>query len=57
MQMSLYKYETTLAELDVILRNEARDQVIYDLKKLVENQLKQIINLQKDSEMGKGGYL
>ena len=57
MQRSLYKYETTLAELDVILRNEARDQVIYDLKKLVENQLKQIINLQKDSEMGKGGYL
>ena len=40
MQRSLYKYETTLAELDVILRNEARDQVIYDLKKLVESQLK-----------------
>lgn len=50
MQRSLYKYETTLAELDVILRNEARDQVIYDLKKLVENQLKQIVNLQKDAE-------
>jgi len=56
MQRSLYKYETTLAELDVILRNEARDQVIYDLKKLVENQLKQIITLQKDGEMGKNGY-
>jgi hypothetical protein len=25
MQRSLYKYETTLAELDIILRNEARD--------------------------------
>jgi hypothetical protein len=45
MQRSLYKYETTLAELDIILRNEARDQVIYDLKKLVETQLKQIIVL------------
>ena len=50
MQRSLYKYETTLAELDIILRNEARDQVIYDLKKLVESQLKQIVNLQKDAE-------
>ena len=40
MQRSLYKYETTLAELDIILRNEARDQVIYELKKLVETQLK-----------------
>lgn len=50
MQRSLYKYETTLAELDIILRNEARDQVIYDLKKLVESQLKQIVNLQKDVE-------
>lgn len=49
MQRSLYKYETTLAELDIILRNEARDQVIYDLKKLVENQLKQIVGLQKEA--------
>lgn len=51
MQRSLYKYETTLAELDIILRNEARDQVIYDLKKLVENQLKQIVSLQKDAHI------
>jgi hypothetical protein len=50
MQRSLYKYETTLAELDIILRNEARDQVIYELKKLVESQLKQIVTLQKDLE-------
>ena len=40
MQRSLYKYETTLAELDVILRNEQRDSQVYELKKLVENQLK-----------------
>ena len=26
MQRSLYKYETTLAELDVVLRSEQRDQ-------------------------------
>ena len=50
MQRSLYKYETTLAELDIILRNEARDQVVYELKKLVESQLKQIVALQKDAE-------
>lgn len=45
MQRSLYKYETTLAELDVILRNEQRDSQVYELKKLVENQLKQIVSL------------
>jgi hypothetical protein len=54
MQRSLYKYETTLAELDIILRNEARDQVIYELKKLVETQLKQIVILQKDAESARG---
>lgn len=40
MQRQLYKYETTLAELDVILRSEKRDQSIFELKKLVEQQLK-----------------
>lgn len=40
MQRQLYKYETTLAELDVILRSDKRDQSIFELKKLVENQLK-----------------
>ena len=40
MQRQLYKYETTLAELDVILRNDKKDQSIFELKKLVENQLK-----------------
>lgn len=47
MQRSLYKYETTLAELDVILRNEQRDAQVFELKKLVENQLKQIVSMQK----------
>ena len=55
MQRSLYKYETTLAELDVILRGEQRDQAIFELKKLVENQLKQIVSLQKESsDPGRG---
>ena len=54
MQRSLYKYETTLAELDVILRGEQRDQAILELKKLVENQLKQIVSLQKESDPSRG---
>jgi len=40
MQRQLYKYETTLAELDVILRGDKRDKSIHELKKLVEGQLK-----------------
>ena len=40
MQRQLYKYETTLAELDVILRSDKRDKSIFELKKLVETQLK-----------------
>ena len=51
MQRQLHKYETTLAELDIILRGEQRDKVVVELKKLVESQLKQIINLQRDCEI------
>lgn len=40
MQRQLHKYETTLAELDIILRGEQRDKVVVELKKLVESQLK-----------------
>ena len=40
MQRQLYKYETTLAELDVILRSEKRDQQVFELKKMIEGQLK-----------------
>ena len=43
MQRSLYKYETTLAELDVILRGEQRDQAIFELKKLVENRQTKVL--------------
>ena len=37
MQRQLYKYETTLAEFDVILRSDKRDQQVFELKKLVES--------------------
>ena len=53
MQRQLYKYETTLAELDVILRSEKRDQANFELKKLVESQLKQIVALQKEVELAR----
>ena len=53
MQRQLYKYETTLAELDVILRSEKRDQANFELKKLVEQQLKQIVALQKEVELAR----
>jgi len=36
MQRQLYKYDTTLAELDMILRGDKKDQSIFELKKLVE---------------------
>ena len=56
MQRQLYKYETTLAELDMVLRSDARgDSQIYELKKLVESQLKQIIVLQKEVELARNG--
>ena len=55
MQRQLYKYETTLAELDVILRSDKRDKSIFELKKLVESQLKQIIVLQKEVELARQG--
>lgn len=55
MQRQLYKYETTLAELDVILRSEKRDQQVFELKKIIESQLKQIVVLQKEVEMARQG--
>lgn len=39
----------------MILRGDKRDQSIFELKKLVENQLKQIICLQKDVELARQG--
>ena len=45
LQRQLYKYETTLSELDIILQGGKHDQTIFELKKMVEGQLKQIVVL------------
>lgn len=47
MQRRLYTYEVTLAELDKSIKSEKRSKTIYELKKLVETQLKQILELQE----------
>ena len=52
MQRQQYKYETTLAELDGSLRgNNSDKQTVLELKKLVEQQLKQILSLQKEVDV------
>lgn len=51
MQKTLYKYETTLSEMDIIFRSDDNSGIIFDLKKLAETQLKEIISLQKELEL------
>jgi len=42
LQREIYKHENTMAEMDQIFRvGRKRDDVIYDLKKMVENMQKQ----------------
>ena len=36
LQRTLYKYESTLTEMDIIFRSDERDAIVYDLKKLIE---------------------
>ena len=55
LQRQLYKYETTMSELDVVIRSEHKDQAIFELKKMVESQLKQIVALQKEIEAARSG--
>jgi hypothetical protein len=51
LQREVYKHETTLAEMDQIFRvGRKRDDVIYDLKKLVENTQKENMQLIKDND-------
>ena len=45
LQKALYKYETTLQEMDAIFRSDERDSVIFDLKRLIEAQLKELVKL------------
>ena len=51
LQRTLYKYESTLTEMDIIFRSDERDSIIYDLKKLTEKQLKESIALQKELDL------
>ena len=50
LQRTLYKYESTLSELDDVLRDAQNADVILDLKKIAEKQLKEIVMLQKEVE-------
>jgi hypothetical protein len=53
LQRTLYKYETTLAELDSVLRENKNSDVIMELKKITDRQLKEIVLLQKEVEIVK----
>lgn len=47
-QRIIYKYESTFAQLDRILRrDDDKDQCIFDLKQLIDKQVHEIINLQQ----------
>lgn len=51
LQKTVYKYEQTLAQLDQILRKkdgDQKDNVIFELKKLTDTQLQEIVKLQAD---------
>ena len=42
LQRQIYKHENTMTELDAIFRTGSkRDEVIFDLKKMIESQMKQ----------------
>jgi len=48
MQRTLFKYESTLNELDIVFKNNDREAVMYDLKKLCDVQMKEILILQRE---------
>ena len=50
LQRTLYKYESTLSELDDVLRDSQNADIILDLKKIAEKQLREIVMLQKEVE-------
>lgn len=46
LKRTIYKYENTLAQLDSIFRRDNdKEECIYELKKLTENQLHQILRM------------
>lgn len=53
LQRQIHKYESTLSELDEVLRETENGNVILDLKRIAENQLKEIVSLQREVEIVK----
>jgi hypothetical protein len=53
LQRTLYKYEQTLNDLDSVFRGSHGNDVILDLKRITEKQLKEIVMLQKEIEIVK----
>jgi hypothetical protein len=49
LQRNIYEYEKNLADLNNIFsRDDPKDSVIFELKKLTDNQLQEIVKLQQD---------
>ncbi|CDW75884.1 UNKNOWN [Stylonychia lemnae] len=53
LQRTLHKYETTLSELDSVLRETENGDIVLDLKRIAEKQLKEIVSLQREVEIVK----
>ncbi len=53
LQRTLYKYETTIAELDNVLRDTPNSDLILELKRIAEQQLQEIVSLQREVEIVK----
>ncbi len=54
LQRSIYKYETTFAEMDNAFRcDDQKDQVILELKQLTEKQLSEIVGMQREIELAR----
>ncbi len=50
LQRAVHKYESTYAELDSIFRQDDRDRMICDLRRLADKQVNDIVNLQRELE-------
>ena len=49
MQQNLFEYEKTLNELDEIFRrDDSKDEIIFELKNVIDQQLKKIVKSQQD---------
>ena len=54
LQRTLYKYEQTLTDLDGVLRgNNSSNEMIKNLKRIAEKQLKEIVMLQQEIDSAK----